>query len=164
MRIYINQNYSADVDDNLLGHVGEANARTITVTQPDVQGADTYRLRFQYSDGVVYDVALIGGRMTVGGSLLREVGFIKCQWLATAQDGENYRLVAKSEVFTLRVGESISDEIAPVPSYEQAVTLMDRVLAELNKPDAPSGSAVILASGSAESVCGVAEIQEEVTE
>lgn len=163
MKIFISKNYQADVDDNLLGHVGETNARTITVTQPDVQGADTYRLRFQYSDGVVYDVALIDGRMTVGGSLLREVGFIKCQWLATKSDGENYRLVAKSDVFTLRVGESISDEIAPVPSYEQTLDLMDRVLAELNKPDAPSGSAVMLASGTAESMCGIAEIQEEVT-
>lgn len=127
MKISIDSKYIATVDTSLLGYIGETNARTITVEQPEVSGADCYRLRFAYPDGVVYDVPLADGRMTVGGSLLREAGHVKCQWLATAADGDNYRLVAKSNVFALRIEGSISDDIAPVPTYEQAVDALDRV-------------------------------------
>lgn len=128
MRINISKDYKATADTDLLGYIGETNARTIEVEQPEVEGADCYRLRFAYPDGVVYDVPLADGITTVDGSLLRESGHVKCQWLATAADGDNYRLVAKSNVFVLRVEDSISDEIAPVPTYEQAVKALDKVL------------------------------------
>lgn len=128
MRLTITKDYKAYAESDLLGYVGETNARTIEVTQPDVQGADAYRLRFAYSDGVVYDVPLVDGKTAVDGSLLREAGRVKCQWLATAVDGDSYKLVAKSNVFVLRIESSISDEIAPVPSYEQAVEALDKVL------------------------------------
>lgn len=128
MRLIITKDYKAYAESDLLGYVGETNARTIEVTQPDVQGADAYRLRFAYSDGVVYDVPLVDGKTAVDGSLLREAGRVKCQWLATAVDGDSYKLVAKSNVFVLRIESSISDEIAPVPSYEQAVEALDKVL------------------------------------
>lgn len=128
MRLTITKDYKAYAESNLLGYVGETNARTIEVTQPDVQGADAYRLRFAYSDGVVYDVPLVDGKTAVDGSLLREAGRVKCQWLATASDGDNYKLVAKSNVFVLRVEDSISDEIIPAPTYEQAVKALDKVL------------------------------------
>lgn len=128
MRINISKDYSASADCDLLGYIGETNARTIEVEQPEVERADCYRLRFAYPDGVVYDVPLADGITTVDGSLLREAGHVKCQWLATAADGDNYRLVAKSNVFALRVEGSISDDIAPVPTYEQAVDALDRVL------------------------------------
>ena len=98
MRINISKDYKATADCDLLGYIGETNARTIEVEQPEVERADCYRLRFEYPDGVVYDVPIEDGRMTVGGSLLRESGHVKCQWLATAADGDNYRLVAKSNV------------------------------------------------------------------
>lgn len=128
MRLTITKDYKAYAESDLLGYVGETNARTIEVTQPDVQGADAYRLRFAYSDGVVYDVPLVDGKTAVDGSLLREAGRVKCQWLATAVDGDNYKLVAKSNVFVLRVEDSISDEIIPAPTYEQAVKALDKVL------------------------------------
>ena len=128
MRINISKDYSASADCDLLGYIGETNARTIEVEQPEVERADCYRLRFAYPDGVVYDVPLADGITTVDGSLLREAGHVKCQWLATAADGDNYRLVAKSNVFVLRVEDSISDEIAPVPTYEQSVKALDKVL------------------------------------
>lgn len=128
MRINISKDYKATADSDLLGYIGETNARTIEVEQPEVEGADCYRLRFAYPDGVVYDVPLADGITAVDGSLLRESGHVKCQWLATAADGDNYRLVAKSNVFVLRVEGSISDDIAPVPTYEQAVKALDKVL------------------------------------
>ncbi|MDO5125231.1 MAG: hypothetical protein Q4D35_02505 [Ruminococcus sp.] len=128
MKLYISKTtYKAD-HCGLLGYVGETNARTIEVTQPEVEGADTYRLRFKYGDDVVYDVPIVDGVVTVTGSLLREVGEIECQWLATKSDGENYDLVAKSNIFKVNIDKSISDDIAPIPTYEQAVEVLDRIL------------------------------------
>lgn len=127
MRLTITKDYKAYAESDLLGYVGETNARTIEVSQPDVSGADTYRLRFDYGD-YVYDVIITDRKITVAGSLLAKAGHVKCQWLATAADGDSYKLVAKSNVFVLRIESSISDEIAPVPSYEQAVEALDKVL------------------------------------
>lgn len=128
MKITISENYTAYADNDLLGYMGETNARTIEVVQPEVEGADTYRLRFEYNDKVVYDVPIEDGKVIVTGSLLREVGNIKSQWIATKSDGDNYALVAKSNVFTLYIGDSISDDVAPIPTYEQSKSIADKVL------------------------------------
>ena len=128
MQITISENYTAYADNDLLGYIGETNARTIDVVQPEVEGADTYRLRFEYSDKVVYDVPIEDGKVIITGSLLREIGAVKCQWIATKSDGDNYALVAKSNVFTLSIGNSISDDVAPVPTYEQSIEALDKVL------------------------------------
>lgn len=128
MKITISENYTAYADNDLLGYMGETNARVIEVDQPEVEGADTYRLRFEYSDKVVYDVPIDEGKVIVTGSLLREVGDIKCQWIATNSDSDNYTLVAKSNVFTLSIGDSISDDVAPIPPYELSKSIADKVL------------------------------------
>lgn len=133
MKITISENYTAYADNDLLGYLGETNARVIEVDQPVVNGADTYRLRFEYSDKVVYDVPIEEGKVIVTGSLLREVGNIKSQWVATKSDGDNYALVAKSQVFDLKIGDSISDDVAPIPTYEQSIEALEKVLeAEAN--------------------------------
>lgn len=128
MKITISENYTAYADNDLLGYLGETNARTIEVVQPVVEGADTYRLRFEYSDKVVYDVPIEDGKVIVTGSLLREVGNIKSQWIATKADGDNHTLVAKSQIFDLKIGDSISDDIAPLPPYELSKSIADKVL------------------------------------
>lgn len=128
MIVKINETYTATKDFKVLGYLGETNARTIEVVQPVVKGADTYRLRFEYSDKVVYDVPIEEGKVIVTGSLLREVGDIKCQWIATKADGDNYILVAKSQIFDLKIGDSISDDVAPIPPYELSKSIADRVI------------------------------------
>ncbi len=136
MKITISENYTAYADNDLLGHLGETNARTIEVVQPVVKGADTYRLRFEYSDKIVYDVPIEDGKVIVTGSLLREVGHIKSQWIATKADGDNHTLVAKSQIFELKIGDSISDDVAPIPTYEQSKSIADEVLeVEVNCKD-----------------------------
>lgn len=136
MIVKINETYTATKDFKVLGYLGETNARTIEVEQPEVEGADTYRLRFEYNDKVVYDVPIEDGKVIVTGSLLREVGNIKSQWIATKSDGDNYALVAKSNVFTLYIGDSISDDVTPVPTYEQSKSIADEVLeVEVNCKD-----------------------------
>lgn len=129
VKIYIDENiYRAEPDSELLGYQGETNARTIDFDQPIVEGADSYRLRLQYSDNAVYDVPIVDGKLTVTGSLLREVGEIECQWIATKSNGDTYDLVAKSQVFGLIIDSSISDDVAPIPSYEQTKAISDKVL------------------------------------
>lgn len=136
MKITISENYTAYADNDLLGYIGETKARVIEVVQPEVKGADTYRLRFEYSDKVVYDVPIEEGKVIVTGSLLREVGNIKSQWIATKADGDNHTLVAKSQIFELKIGDSISDDVAPIPTYEQSKSIADEVLeVEVNCKD-----------------------------
>lgn len=128
MKIKINNNYHISISSKLLGYQGETNARTIEFEQPVVEGADSYRLRLQYSDGAIYDVPIIDNKMIITASLLREVGYIECQWIATKSNGDTYDLVAKSQVFGLIIEPSISDDIVPIPSYELAKATSDKVL------------------------------------
>jgi hypothetical protein len=136
MQITVNESYTATKNFSLLGYLGETNARVIEIDQPVVEGVDTYLLRFEYYDGKIYDVPIADGKVIITGSLLREIGAIKCQWIATKADGDNYTLVAKSQVFTLSIGDSISDDVAPIPTYEQSKSIADEVLeAEANCKD-----------------------------
>lgn len=135
MKISISKDYTAYPDSDLLGYKGETNSRTIEITHPEVEGADTYRLRFEYKNAV-YDVPIEDGKVKITASLLCEVGQIKCQWIATKSDGDNYTLVAKSQIFELKIGDSISDDVAPIPPYELSKSTADRVIeAESNALD-----------------------------
>lgn len=127
MKISISKDYTAYPDSELLGRLGETNARTIEITHPEVEGADTYRLRFEY-ENAVYDVPIEDGKVKITASLLCEVGQIRCQWIAAKSDGDNYTLVVKSQIFELKIGDSISDDVAPIPSYELSKSIADKVL------------------------------------
>ena len=70
MKISIDSKYIATVDTSLLGYIGETNARTIEVEQPEVPGADTYKLRLDYGGVLAYEVQI-------------EDGVIPCKWIAT---------------------------------------------------------------------------------
>lgn len=129
MVIKISDKYNLEyIDTYLLGYMGETNARTIDFDQPIVEGADSYRLRLRYSDNAVYDVPIIDNKIIVTASLLREVGEIECQWIASKSNGDTYDLIAKSQVFGLIIEPSISDDIVPIPSYELAKATSDKVL------------------------------------
>lgn len=128
MIITISKDYTAYPDSEFLGYLGETNARTIEVDHPVVTGADTYRLRFEYSDNAVYDVPIVDGKVIITASLLREVGSVKCQWLATKATGDTYDLVAKSQIFSLSISDSISDDVAPIPPCELSKSIADKVL------------------------------------
>ncbi len=127
MKISISKDYTAYPNSDFLGYLGETNSRTIEITHPVVEGADTYRLRFEYSNAV-YDVPITDGKIKITASLLCKVGQIKCQWIATKSDGDNYSLVAKSQIFELKIGDSISDDVAPIPPYELSKSISDKVL------------------------------------
>lgn len=114
--------------DKTLGYIGEQNAREVIVEHPIVEGANTYRLRIRYNDGVSYDVPIVDNKFTVSSSLLREVGTVSCQWIATKAAGDIYEMAAKSNIFSLVIGESIGDDVTPIPPYEVSQAALDEVL------------------------------------
>ena len=132
MKIKINESYVATKDFKILGYLGEINARTIEVEHPTVDGADTYRLRFEYSDGVGYDVPLTDGKVTLEASVLRLAGNVDVQWLATKAAQNGYSTVVKSNVFKLQISESIGDSGA-IPTPETALTALDKISAQLEQ-------------------------------
>ncbi len=126
MKIYISDKFTAACDsDNILGRIGETNSRTIEVEQPEVEGADCYRLRFCYDDDVIYDVPLIDRKLKVSASLLRYAGTVSCVWIASKVVGEGYQLVAKSNSVTLEIQES-TDGSEAIPAPEIQSDLLDK--------------------------------------
>lgn len=123
MRITIYSNGEVSVPDKLIGFVGETNHRTIDFAFENVTGADTYSLCLLYPDGTAYTAPIVNKELTVTGSMLPKAGRIKAQWLAYATDNnDDYTLVAKSEMFELLIGESIGEDVEPVPTYEASIS------------------------------------------
>ena len=124
-----NNSYTANVSDRLLGYQGETNAREIQFSGLEVEGADTYKMKLLYADGVAYEVGIADGKYTIDGSLLRTLGEVECQIFACkSQEDGNYQLVKKSNIFKLLVKGSINNQVAPIPTFEQAQGALDKVL------------------------------------
>lgn len=129
MIITLDKTYYARVDSPLLGYMGETESRTITLQGYKADGADRYILRFSYADGAQYDVDITDGEYTVQASLLRAAGNVKCQVLAVKSTGaETYEYVKKSNVFVVTIKPSAGGD-TPVPTYEETVAVLDKVLA-----------------------------------
>lgn len=128
MKISLDENYYARTDVTTLGYVGETNARTITIENYQCEGADSYKMRFKYPDGVIYDVDVSGGTYTIEGSILRRVGDVYLQILACRSDGDTYEFVKKSNILTLHICSALNGDVAPVPTYEKSVDALEKVL------------------------------------
>lgn len=129
MTIYLNNDYYARPDNHLLGYVGEHHTRMVYLSGSSVPGADSYSMVIEYSDGVKYEIDINNERFIVTDSILRSPQKVHCQILAKAAiEGTNaYMLVKKSNVFTLDIAKSIEGEPAPVPDYEQTLSLLDSI-------------------------------------
>lgn len=125
MLIILDEHYNVRISSLTLGYVGETNARTITFSGLDVVGAEIYKMRLKYPDGVEYDVQIKDGKYIVGGSILRMPCEVQAQILACKAVGDTYEFVKKSNVFKLEVKPSLGDEPAPVPSYEETLELLE---------------------------------------
>ena len=129
MNVYLDSDFFAKPDRNILGYVGETNTREVVFNALRLNGADSFSCMIEYEDGVKYEVPVENSSFRVTGSLLRYPQKVKCQVLAKAQiEGTNtYRLVKKSNIFILDIMPSIDGEPEPVPSYEQSLSLLDRI-------------------------------------
>lgn len=119
------ESYKAILDNELLGYIGETNSRTIEFEQPTVAGADSYKLRLRYGDGAIYDVPIVNNKVIVTSSLLRQVGYIDCQWVAIKIINSTHTLVAKSNIFKMKIAESLGE--TAIPSYEAAEAKLKEV-------------------------------------
>ena len=129
MVIRLDENYNAMTSTALLGYVGETNARPVSVEGLTVDGADRYVLTIDYGDGVAYEVDITGGIWTPMADILRVARNVSCQISARKYDNGNYTLVKKSKIFSLRIGQALSDGVAPIPSPSVAANALDRMTA-----------------------------------
>ncbi|WP_298484534.1 hypothetical protein [uncultured Ruminococcus sp.] len=129
MKIVLTDSYDVQLSAALLGYVGETNARPVTVEGLTVDGADRYVLTIDYGDGVVYDVDISGGTWTPTADILRAAQTVSCQISARKYDNGSYTLVKKSKIFSMRIGQALSDGVAPIPSPSVAADALDRMTA-----------------------------------
>ena len=129
MTITLNTDYDVTLNNALLGYVGETNARPVTFENMEVDGADRYVLTIDYGDGTVYDVDITGGTWTPTADILRVAQTVSCQISARKYDNGAYTLVKKSKIFSLRIGQALSDGVAPIPSPSVAADALDRIAA-----------------------------------
>ena len=129
MVIRLDENYNAMTSTALLGYVGETNARPVSVEGLTVDGADRYVLTIDYGDGTVYEVDITGGQWTPTADILRVARNVSCQISARKYNNGNYTLVKKSKIFSLRIGQALSDGVAPIPSPSVAADALDRMTA-----------------------------------
>ena len=133
MTITLNADYDVALSTALLGYVGETNARPVTVEGLTVDGADRYVLTIDYGDGVTYEVDITGGIWTPTADVLRSAQTVSCQISARRYDNGAYTLVKKSKIFSLRIGQALTDGVAPIPSPSVAVDALDRMTALGNR-------------------------------
>ena len=131
MKLLLDYNYTMHCKGNLLGYVGETDSRKITVEDYQTDGADLYKLRLSMPDKAEYEVDISNGEYIIPGSLLSTAGYVRLQVVAvrSISDG-NYEYVKKSNVLSgIRIEESLDGTTEPVPTYEDAVEALDKVLA-----------------------------------
>ena len=129
MTITLNSDYDITLSTALLGYVGETNARPVAVEGLTVDGADRYVMTIDYGDSTVYDVDITGGTWTPTADILRVAHNVSCQISARRYDNGSYTLVKKSKIFSLRIGQALSDGVAPIPSPSVAADALDRMTA-----------------------------------
>jgi hypothetical protein len=149
MTITLSEDYRASVDDKVLGFVGETAARVIVLSGYLCENANAYSLIIDYGDGVSYELDMSEGSHTVEGSLLWREGSVLCQVLAKRTGEDGYELVKKSSVFELYVLGSVSDDCAPIPTYEEALSVLDEIYRKAGK-----GAAVGAATGEISGIAG----------
>lgn len=138
MRIKIDERLYAQAFD-ILGRAGEREFREISCDFPSVEGAQIYKLRFELMDKSCYELDITSGCAVVPYSLLANAGLVRAQFIAAAvNESGNYDIIAKSNVFYCTVGVSIGDDVEPIPTYEEAQQILDRILQAFGAYEAKS--------------------------
>ena len=128
MKITLNSKYHATVDNNFLGYVGENNSRTITIENYQLDKADLYKLRLSYPSGIQYDIDISEGEVNTTVSMLWQAGNVNAQIIALKHDGNVYEYVKKSNIFNLEIKDSLEGQPAVIPTYEQTIETLEKVL------------------------------------
>lgn len=156
MKITLDKNYYASTDTKTLGYVGEVTSRKIIVENHQCEEAKIYKIRFEYPDGESYEVDITNGEYIIEPSILRRVGDVSIQISAGHYVDGKYDYLKKSNVLTLHICRSLNGEPAPVPTYEQSVEALEKVL-EAEKTSAENASKAESASNAAHTAQEAAE-------
>ncbi|MCR5815421.1 MAG: hypothetical protein K6F91_00895 [Ruminococcus sp.] len=140
MNIYLDKDFYAKPDTELLGYVGELNTRIVDITGLNVINADSYYFIIEYDDEVKIEIPIINSYFTVTSAMLRAAGKVNCQIVAKSyySGSEECRLVMKSNIFTLVIKPSISGNIQPLPDNE---SLLGGIRQAVDGVDIPSPKA-----------------------
>lgn len=130
IKVTIYSNGEVFIPDRLIGFVGEDEYRQIEFEYPTIAGAENYKMRIEYDDGLIYEVPINNGFAEIGGSILREAGKKKAQFVAYAYDDTTaaYTMVMKSKIFEVIIGEAIGNDVAPIPSYEAIMSAVTELV------------------------------------
>ena len=158
IKVTVYSNGEVFIPDRLIGFVGEDEYRQIEFEYPTITGAQHYKMRIEYDDGLIYEVPIINGIANIGGSILREAGKKKAQFVAYAYDDTTtaYTMVMKSKIFEVIIGEAIGNDVVPIPSYdaimsavtelvetgmtrEQVITAIDQIISTGEVQDLDTG-------------------------
>ena len=121
--IYVTVNDYGEVytSSNVLGIMGEHNARTLVFNAPVYEGS-TYEVWFDVGEASPYSASVKDGKCVVPASvLIKET--VSLQWVAV----KGTEIMAKSQVFDMVVLESLDEDVLPAPTYEQAQTLLQQI-------------------------------------
>ena len=144
MNIYLDKDYYAKPDSELLGYVGELGARVVDITGLRVTGADSYSCIIEYENGTAVEVPIVDSYFTVSQELLPSAQRVRCQIVAKAHisGSETCYLVKKSNIFTAVIKPSLSADTPP-----GADTLLGSIHKAAAGIDAASPEAAALISG-----------------
>lgn len=125
-QIYVTVNEYGEVytSSKILGIRGEANARELVFDAPVHQNC-TYEIWFNAGSGNVYASAITNGKCTVPTSVLTSEE-IALQWVAVS----GTEIMAKSKIWNMKVLFGLDDDNLPIPTYEDAVTMLGQIRAE----------------------------------
>ena len=140
--IYVTVNDYGEVytSSNVLGIMGEHNARTLVFNAPVYEGS-TYEVWFDVGEASPYSASVKDGKCVVPASvLIKET--VSLQWVAV----KGTEIMAKSQIFDMVVLESIDEDVIPIPTYEQTQTLLQQITSAI--PDGGSRNNVLVKANS----------------
>lgn len=126
INITINEYGEVYTSSDIIGYNGENNGRTLVFHHPEMYGC-RYELWIDVGNESPYSVRIDDDRYEVSASLLSS-GEVTLQWRAM----QDVNLIAKSAKWTMKVGESISGDPVPIPTYEQSETLLQMLFTNVN--------------------------------
>lgn len=123
-KIVIDDNFNAYPKSVILGNRGESLSREFEIVFPVLSHASLYLMRFKPPSGTVWEIQVDSGKMIVPAIVLSEVGEGFMQWIAMGGSGQ---YIAKSDMISYAVLESLETGIDPVPVPEETDEAINRI-------------------------------------
>lgn len=111
MRMTLDSEYCLKSSTPILGVAGEANARTMVFNGLEVDGANTYEVKFGFPDKTSFTATITDNAYLISSAVCEQVGDVQVQIIA--RNGST--MIRKSNIIYMKVVEAIDYE-PPVPT------------------------------------------------